>query len=171
MKSLFASGSCLVSFALAAFAGDVKVSEFVFDAPEPWADVTSGRPMRAAELKYDVEGEEDPVAIFFFFGPGQGGGVQDNIDRWKGMFEGGPKAEEQIELDKGVILLVLTGTYLESSGGPFAPGPKTPKADHRMLAAILPSEQGSVYVRMTAPAAVVDTVRPAFEALIKSALD
>jgi gluconolactonase len=171
MKCLFASGSFVFACALAAVAGDIKVSEFVFQAPEPWTDVTSGRQMRAAELKYDLDGDEDPVAIFFFFGPGQGGGVQDNIDRWKGMFEGGPKAEEKIEMDKGVIVLVLTGTYLESSGGPFAPGPKTPKPDHKMLAAILPSEQGAVFVRMTAPATVADTVRPAFEALIKSALD
>jgi hypothetical protein len=84
------------------------------------------------------------------------------------MFQGGPSAEEKVDLAKGTILVVLTGTYLD--GPPFG-GQKTPRPDYRMLAAFLPSEQGTVYVRLTGPIAAVDAARGAFEDLIKSALD
>jgi hypothetical protein len=169
MKSRFASAAlALLVFAAPVFADDLKIGEFTFDAKQPWIAQQPSSAMRAAELKFDAAGDVDPVAIFFTFGPGQGGDAQGNIDRWKGMFQGGPAAEEKIELAKGAILVVLTGTYLD--GPPFG-GTKTPRPDYRMLAAFLPSEQGAVYVRFTGPQAAVDEARGAFEDLIKSALD
>ena len=104
----------------AAQADIIKVSSFGFDTADKWEDVSSGSPMRKAELKYDAKGDNDPVAVFYHFGAGQGGGLEANINRWKGQFEGGPTKEEKVELDGGAILLVLSGTYKESSGGPFS---------------------------------------------------
>jgi hypothetical protein len=168
MKSRFAAFGALFVLASPAFAEDLKIGEFVFDAKEPWVSQQPANAMRAAELKFDAAGDVDPVAIFFTFGPGQGGDAQSNIDRWKGMFQGGAPAEERIELAKGTIMVVLTGTFLD--GPPFG-GAKTPREGYRMLAAFLPSAQGAVYVRLTGPQAAVDEARPAFDALIKSALE
>ncbi len=150
-------------------AGEVKISEFTFEVQEPWSDVSSGKPMRAAELQFDAEGEEDPVAVFYFFGAGQGGGIEANVARWKGQFQGELTSEKSEELPGGGIMLVLEGTYLESMGGPFA-GPKTPKPDHAMLAAILPSEKGNVYVKLTAPKAVAAQAKEPLKKLVLSAL-
>jgi len=166
---LFLTAFGIASLGLA-HADPIQVSEFVFEPGEQWEDVTSGRPMRAAELKFDAEGDEDPVAVFYHFGAGQGGGIDANVRRWKGQFEGGPEEVEQEELENGGLLLFLKGTYLESMGGPFAE-PKVPKENYRMLAAILPSDQGSVYVKLTAPAEVADEARDAFVALVKSGLE
>lgn len=149
-------------------AEEIKISGYVFDPGEQWADVSSGKPMRAAELKFDADGDEDPVAVFYHFGAGQGGGVEENVARWKGQFEGGPKQVERVDLEGGRVLLFLSGTYLETMGGPFA-GPKVPKENYRMLAAILPSDQGDVYIKLTAPAAVADQAREPFVALVKGA--
>jgi len=168
MKSRLAASFALLALSTNLFADDLKIGEFTFDAKEPWIAQQPTSQMRAAELKFDAEGEIDPVAIFFTFGPGQGGEAQANIDRWKGMFQGGPSAEEKHELERGAILVVLTGTFLD--GPPFG-GQKTPRPDYCMLAAFLPSEQGAVYVRLTGPIAAADQARAAFEALIKSALD
>jgi hypothetical protein len=165
---LAAIAASLIALSSNLFADDLKIGEFVFDAKAPWISQQPSSAMRAAELKFDAEGDVDPVAIFFTFGPGQGGDAQSNIDRWKGMFQGGPSAEEKKELPKGAIMVVLTGTFLD--GPPFG-GQKTPLPDYRMLAAFLPSEQGAVYVRFTGPVAAVDSARAAFEDLIKSALD
>lgn len=163
--TLVAAGALSLS---ASWAEEIKVSDYVFETGDKWVNVSSGKPMRAAELKFDAAGDEDPVAVFYFFGEGQGGGVEDNVARWKGQFQGGPQGEERLNLDGGGMLLFLSGTYLESMGGAFA-GPKVPKENYRMLAAILPSEQGSVYIKLTAPAAVADQVRDPFVALVKSA--
>jgi hypothetical protein len=168
MKSRFAAAGALFLLVTPVFADDLKIGEFVFDAKAPWVSQQPANAMRAAELKFDAAGDVDPVAIFFTFGPGQGGDAQGNIDRWKGMFQGGPSAEERVELAKGTILVVLSGTFLD--GPPFG-GAKTPREGYRMLAAFLPSEQGAVYVRLTGPQAAVDEARSAFESLIKSALD
>lgn len=168
MKIRLVLSLAFLALAGAASADDLKIGEFVFDAKEPWTAQQPSSAMRAAELRFDAAGDVDPVAIFFTFGPGQGGDAQGNIERWKGMFQGGPAAEEKIELNKGALMVVLTGTYLD--GPPFG-GTKTPRPDYRMLAAFLPSEQGSVYVRLTGPVAAVDEARAAFEDLIKSALD
>ncbi len=123
--------------------------------------------MRKAELKFDAEGDFDPIAVFFEFGKS---GVEANITRWKGQFQGGPAEEEREKLGDGNVLVVLSGTYLESSGGPFS-GNKTPRPNYKMLAAILEGEATSVFVKLTAPGRVADEVRESFTALIKSALD
>lgn len=149
-------------------AEEIKAGGYSFETGGKWTDVTSGKPMRVAELKFDAAGDDDPVAVFFHFGAGQGGDVNANVARWKGQFEGGPKQEERQDLEGGRILLFLSGTYLESMGGPFA-GPKTPKENYRMLAAILPGGDGAVFIKLTASAAVADQARDAFIALVKGA--
>ena len=68
------------------------------------------------------------------------------------------------------MILVLTGTYLD--GPPMMPAArKTPRPDHRMLAAILPGTQYQVFLKMTAPAAIADQARTSFIEMVKSALD
>lgn len=165
--------SCLLAFVAAlgltqSNAQEIKAGGYAFETAGKWTDVSSGKPMRAAELKFDASGDDDPVAVFFYFGAGQGGDVDANVARWKGQFEGGPKNEERQDLEDGKILLILSGTYLESMGGPFA-GPKTPKENYRMLAAIVPGEDGAVFIKLTAPAAVANQAQDAFIALVKSA--
>jgi len=176
---------CLIATAQAE---DIKVGALVFNVSDDWESLASTSSMRAAELKFDVEGDDDPVAVFFYFGPGGAGGAQANIQRWRGQFEGGPTAEEVIdltdesaveidkltpeELNTKPLMLVLSGTFLDSmaGGGPFA-GPKTAKEDYRMLAAIVPNAQGSVFVKLTGPEAAADEVRSAFIDLVKSGLE
>jgi hypothetical protein len=71
---------------------------------------------------------------------------------------------------KKVTLLTAKGTYLETmaGAGPFSGAPKTPKADYTMLAAILPSEQGDVFIKVTGPTKSVEAMKEAFDAFIGS---
>ena len=53
------------------------------------------------------------------------------------------------------------------SGSPF--GPKTAKANYSMLAGILESPKGSIFVKFTGPRDLVQDARKEFLAMLKSA--
>jgi len=164
---LFAGALLLTPFVplRAEDAGSIKVSEFTFSFAKPWIEQQVTSSMRAGQLLYDHEDEAlaDVELVLFYFGAGGGGGTQANIDRWIGQFEGTPetKTEEKEMGGKKVILLTAKGTYLESMGGPFS-GNKTPKPDYTMLAAILPSDQGDVFLKLTGPTKSVEAMGDAF---------
>lgn len=167
MKYLLAAALLLIS-AVSVRAEDpdsIKVSEFTFTYTKPWVRQQVASAMRAGQFVYDHKDENlaDVELVIFFFGAGQGGGTQANIDRWIGQFEGTPetKTEEKNMGGKKVTLLTARGTYLESMGGPFS-GNKTPKPDYTMLAAILPSEQGDVFLKLTGPTKSVEAMGDAF---------
>lgn len=153
-------------------------SELKYDVPAEWVAVKPDSPMRKAQWSLPrAEGDgEDGVVILFFFGAGQGGGVAGNVMRWKGMFttEGGEplpdnavKQESFKTNDLDVTVLELSGRYTESSMRPGAP-PAKPKSNHRMIAAIVETDDGSWYFRCTAPAATLAKHEAGIRSLLKS---
>jgi hypothetical protein len=101
------------------------------------------------------------------------GGVDANIKRWVGQFEGLKESDAKIEkkeIDKTTAHIVeLQGTYKESMGGPFAPGGGTKKFEnHAMLASILELADGTlVFIKMTGPKDVVEGEKKAFITMIE----
>ena len=60
----------------------VKVSEQTFTKPAAWKSEKTASRMRAAQFSVPgKEGEEAAVCVFFYFGPGNGGGAQANLQR------------------------------------------------------------------------------------------
>jgi hypothetical protein len=127
--------------------------------------------------KSEGDAEDAEIAVFFF-GPGSGGGVAENLKRWKGMFE--PPAGKSIDDvakvetikiagDKAELTyLDLTGTYL-SKFPPFAPNAKvTKKPDYRMLAIVFDTEGGPYFVRLTGPARTVEATKADFDKWLKN---
>jgi hypothetical protein len=100
------------------------------------------------------------------------GGIEANIKRWIGQFEGLTESDADVvkkEIDKTTAHIVeLEGTFKESMGGPFAPGGPTKKLEnYAMLAAILELKDGStVFIKMTGPKTVVAEEKKAFMAMI-----
>jgi hypothetical protein len=163
---LFAAGIA----AYAGSAGGLKWTD-----PPGWKPLGE-RPMRAATYAVpaaagDKEGGECAV---FYFGAGQGGGVQANIDRWIGQFQlpdgkpAGSAAKTAKETVNGlpVTTIDLSGTYM-ASGGPMAAA-QTPKPGYRLLGAIVEGPQGAVFFKFTGPAKTVAAAQPVFRALMKS---
>lgn len=153
----------------------INVSEFTFEYGEPWVRQQVTSSMRAGQLTYDHEDEnlKDVDLVIYYFGQGQGGGIQANIDRWIGQFEGTPESnQEEKEMgDKKVTFLTAKGTYMESmGGGPFS-GNKEPRENYTMLAAILPSERGDVFLKLTGPTDSVEAMKDAFMAFAESPFD
>ena len=150
------------------------VSAFTFKRPEAWKWVPINSQMRKAQLRVPDAASPAGVAadvVFFDFGPGQGGGVDQNISRWIGQFDqkdgkaAAPIVESAtIKGTKVTRVRVDHGTF--SSGMPG--GPTAPMEDYGFYGAILESPQGDVFIKLTGPAAVVKAAAADFEALVQS---
>jgi hypothetical protein len=143
--------------------------------PSAWKS-QGPRPMRAATYTVPAApGDKEPgeVAVFYF-GPGQGGSVQANIQRWIGQFEqpdGKPSAGKEKTAKRTinglpVTTIDLSGTY-KAAAGPMAPTPVS-KPGYRLLGAIVEGPQGAVFFKFTGPAKTVAANQAAFESLLAS---
>ena len=156
---------CLLSIpALADSAGGISWTQ-----PTAWK-ADAPRQMRAATYltpaaKGDSEGAECGV---FYFGEGQGGGVDANIDRWVSQFEGAKAPLRKKEKLGGfeVTTVEVDGTFASSMGGPM--GPKTPKAGFKLLGAIVEGPKGNVFFKLTGPAKTVEAARAEFFKMLKT---
>jgi hypothetical protein len=160
---------CLLAFLSPLHAADtlLTVAGLTFTAPEAWKSVPPSSTMRAGTLQISVEGAEKPLeAVFYYFGAGQGGDAQANIDRWLGQFASPPESKTE-ELEAGgkkVTLVTATGTY--NDGAMF--GPKTPKENYTLLGAIIPSADAPVFVKLTGPKEALSKLDASFRAMIIS---
>lgn len=142
--------------------------EYTFKYGKPWKRMEVANSMRAGQLKYDHKDDklQDPEVVFFYFGPRQGGGIEANMARWIGQFEGKPESEQET-VEKGgkkIHFLEAKGTYLESSGGPFA-GKKTARPGYLLLGAILESPEGAVFLKLFGEEKAVEALKEDFKKL------
>jgi hypothetical protein len=116
----------------------------------------------------DAEGGE--VAVFYF-GPGQGGGIDANVERWFAQMtpEAGSKKPSRSQLKVGdikVTICAAEGTYTGAMGmGAASAGPEKGFA---LEGAIAEGPQGAVFFKLTGPKKSVEKARAGFDALVKS---
>jgi hypothetical protein len=146
-----------------------------FSAPAAWAR-QGDRPMRVATLlvpavKGDAEGAE--LAIFYF-GQGQGGATDANVQRWLGQFrraDGSPVQASDARTKKEsvgglpVTHVDVKGTY--AGGGPMM-GPATPKPGFRLLGVIVEGPQGPLFFKLTGPEKTVASAEKGLQQLVAS---
>jgi hypothetical protein len=118
-----------------------------------------------------IPGSEKAECIVYFFGPGQGGSVEANLDRWKGQFlqNGKPaeaKAARRTIHGVRVTTVDLTGTYT-ATGGQVKEG-QGPLPAYRMLAAIAEGAGGNIFIRFIGPEKTVTAGLAKYEALLDS---
>jgi len=108
----------------------------------------------------------------YFFGAGQGGSVQANIDRWKGQFttaDGKPAAAQiGTRNSRGLTIttIEISGAY-SGLGGPVAPAQHIVKG-YRLLGAIVEGRGGNIFVKFTGPDKTVAANRAKFQELLAS---
>ena len=123
--------------------------------------------MRAATYMVD-----DAECVVYFFGQGQGGGVQANIDRWKGQFsqpDGKPvaaKTGKRTIHGLPVTTVEVAGSYAGMAGPMGAPA--APKPGYRMLGAIVENPGGNVFLKFAGPAKTITANQAKFEQLLSS---
>jgi hypothetical protein len=142
-------------------------------APAAWK-AEAARPMRAATYSIPTVAGESGTAecVVNYFGPGQGGDVAANIERWRGQVLGADGKPGPAKIDKrtghGVPITVIdaSGTYT-GMGGPMMAGAK-PVAGYRLIGAIVEGPGGNVFFKLTGPAKTIAAQQKNFEQLLAS---
>ncbi|MGH7451851.1 MAG: hypothetical protein ACRENG_10925 [bacterium] len=142
-----------------------------------WQAVAPSSQMRKAQftLPRVAEDGQDAELIVFYFGAGQGGSVEANLDRWYGQFaqpdssSSAEKAKTSHEVVDGMNLTMvdLSGTYV----APKMPGSEEQynEPSFRMLAAVLETAQGPYFFKLVGPEKTVAHWANSFSEFVKSA--
>jgi hypothetical protein len=142
-------------------------------APAGWTNEGS-RPMRAATYTIaPTSGDKASAECgVYFFGAGQGGTVEANLDRWKGQFKGpdGKVAPAQIakRTVRGLAVTTIdTAGEYSGMGGPMAAS-SPPVPGYRLLGAIVTGPGGNLFVKFTGPAKTIAANQQKFEQMLAS---
>jgi hypothetical protein len=142
-------------------------------APAGWTNEGS-RPMRAATYTIAPAAGDKAAAEcgVYFFGPGQGGTVEANLERWKGQFKGpdGKIAPAQVAnrtVHGLAVTIIDTAGEYSGMGGPMAAS-SAPVPGYRLLGAIVAGPGGNMFVKFTGPAKTVAANQQKFELLLSS---
>lgn len=150
----------------------VKIGPVEYVVPKTWKRQAPSNSMRAAQFGIPLaEGDSGKVEMtVFYFGPDQGGSVDDNIKRWLGQFKplDGKEKVESIKVGElKITLFDAKGTY------DFKPFPAAPKGelmkDWRMLASVVETpNDGPYFFRMVGPAKTIGAQEGAFLQMMKT---
>lgn len=147
-------------------AGGAPEGSIEFDMPSSWENQPPSSSMRLAQATIPGPGGPGDFAVFFF-GPGGGGGVADNIERWIGQMETTDRPEPETFEGGGlkVTWIDVAGTLKASQMGM---GPSTPQADSRLYGAVVEGPGGPWFFKATGPEATLAPQREAFVTMLKS---
>ncbi len=173
LRVWFVFAAC-VFHAQAEDAATFAAGNFKFSRPTNWRSVTPSSPMRKAELR--VPGPEgtgeagEAIVTVFHFGQGQGGTVQQNVDRWFAQFEGDEASKGADTAKETIGTVPVTFVRARGTFQSGMPGqPTKPLAGQALLGAILESPNGDVYLKMTGPAPTVEKAEVPFVQMIRAA--
>ena len=141
--------------------------------PAGWA--SGGPPGTMQKARYmapPVAGEKEAAVVtVFYFGPGMGGTVEANIERWIGQFKNiDRKTVKQTERAMGG----MTHHIVEIPEGNFESGMMSgmpspgPQAGYGMLGAVVEGTSGKYFFKMVGPKHTVASHKPAFFELLES---
>lgn len=139
-----------------------------FDLPAGWQSEPPTSNMRMAQASFEGPGGPGQLAVFYF-GPGGGGGVEANIQRWVEQMEVAPGTEPKPETFDAngyrITLIDVSGTLKPSMMGS---GPETPQPDSRLLGAVVEGPGGPWFFKATGPETTLGPQRDAFLAMLRS---
>jgi hypothetical protein len=146
--------------------------DLTWTVPAAWVTETPSSGMRRAQYALpaaagDPEGGECAV---FYFGPGQGGDIQSNVNRWASQFSapGGhptPELTETVVAGRKVLKVTMEGTYNAST---MMGGDAVPKPGSLLLGAIVEGPAGNWFFKCTGPKKTMLAQGKEFESLIQS---
>jgi hypothetical protein len=168
-RTAAAAPAAALLFAASALAAQGAAAGVKWMVPANWKE-QAPRQMRVATYAVPAApgGAEPGECAVFFFGKGQGGDAEANIQRWAGQFEGSPRPTRSTKAIAGMTVQIveITGTYLAPSG-PMMQS-QGGKAGYSLLGAIVPAPDGLVFFKLTGPAKTVASARANFDALVAS---
>lgn len=144
-----------------------KLGPILWEAPAHWQPRRPSNEMRFAEYFISGPAGSEPAELtVFYFGPGGGGGVEANLQRWASQLTGARPAEfgEREVNDVRVYTVDAIGEY--DAG--MAMGGGGPRGDQRLLGAIAETDEGLFFFRLLGDQSIVSTELEGFEAFVMS---
>jgi hypothetical protein len=152
--------------------------ELKFSAPADWKPTPPISNMRKAqyELPRSEGDSENGELVVYYFGPGEGGSVADNLARWRGQMtqaDGSPLPDDAAREDH-FDANGLKIAFLDVSGR-YAPGAMPglpdvgPRDNYRMFAAVIQTSAGPWFVKATGPGRTMEQQREAVRTFLSSA--
>jgi len=136
--------------------------------PAGWERQTPTSAMRAAQAVIPGAGGPGELTIFFF-GEGQGGGVDANIARWTSQVDPGPRG---VPTRQSFTVGPFKITWVELAGtlkpGTMGMGPSAPQPNTRVLGAVVEGPGGPWFFRATGPDKTIAAQREAFLGMLRS---
>jgi hypothetical protein len=139
-----------------------------YDVPKDWKAVDPGSSMRLAQWRYAAKSE----IVVFYFGEGQGGSTEANLDRWYGQFQqpDGGSTRERAKVTKSkagelsITRVDVSGTY----AAPVRPGAaeRHNEPDYRMIAAVVEGPSGPWFIRFLGPSKEISAGETPFDAFL-----
>jgi gluconolactonase len=148
----------------------VAIGPVKYPVPKTWIRQQPANSMRLAQFGVPtVEGEKGRIEMVVSSFVGGGGGVQANLDRWKGQFdsiEGEPKIEKIEVEDATITTFDATGVFIHKD---FPMQPKGElKPGWRMLAAIVElPDRDPYFFKLVGPQRSVGAQAESFERMFK----
>jgi hypothetical protein len=143
--------------------------EIAWQKPRRWlAELAQGMRLASYIVPAPREGGENAQCAVYYFGPGQGGGVDANLDRWIAEFEtpATPKRRTREIHGLRVSEIEVTGVYTAHAG---APGEDTAgKPGWTLMGAIVEGPAGAVFFKLTGPGPTVAAASKEFDDMLAS---
>lgn len=140
-----------------------------FDLPAGWQKEPPSSSMRLAQAAIPGAAGAGQLVVFYF-GPGGGGGVEDNLQRWIDQIAAEGRSEPQRGTLQAnglqVTWLDVSGTLMPSGMGT---GPTEPVPGSRLLGAVVEGPGGPWFFKATGPAATLAEQREGFLQVLRSA--
>jgi hypothetical protein len=139
------------------------------EVPDGWRSEPSASSMRAAQMVVPGSAGDGQLTVFHF-GPGGGGGVEANFERWLSQVElpaGVKPHRETFESQALTIHFVdAAGKVMASRVGSF---PAQDQPGWRLFGAVIEGEGGPWYLRLVGPDATLAEQRDEFLAMLRGA--
>ena len=150
--------------------------ELRYEIPVGWTVEKPTSDMRVAQYKLPkAEGDgEDALLVLYYFGQGQGGPAQANIDRWINQIKqpDGQSSKERAKTESLTIngLPVNTVDVSGNYSGGMSPdsAPADNKSIYRLRAAVIDTPRGSYFVKLTGPEKTISHWDQAYTDYLKS---
>lgn len=138
--------------------------------PTAWHQVPPTSAMRAAQVVVPGPAGDAELAVYFF-GVGQGGNVEANLQRWMNQIIPAPGTAAGRETFESGGLRI---TWVDAQGtlkpaDMMGMGPSAPQPNTRLLGAVIEGEGGPWFLKATGPEATLAPQRDAFVTMLHTA--
>ena len=149
-------------------AGQAQGGSIDYDVPDNWQQQPPASSMRMDQAVIPGAGGPGDLVVFYF-GPGGGGGVEANIQRWIDQMDPAPGSNPQPETFEAngfrVTWIDVSGTLKPSNMGT---GPATEQPNSRLFGAVVEGPGGPWFFKATGPEATLAAERESFLKMLRS---